>query len=182
MKKNTALKDIALQMQKYNFICESMPNNKLNKMLLVAVKPLDSSKIMVFCEDYGQLPVAEMSYTVNNQGVYLSHFVVIPKFQQYGIGRLMWNIALTHGDKLNKTCIYGMVGPTDDIRGVSDAPNTSFKIEQDALKNIYVKLGCQIDDDNFFKRWKPGEILKNTNKPIVDLVEKMISTQPEETK
>ena len=82
----------------------------------------------------------------------------------------MWDFATAHGDKLGKTCIYGESCPTDPILGIDEHKNGSITAEQEKLKEIYQKLGCKIDGNNFKQTWKQGEIIKSPNKNLVNLL------------
>ena len=173
MNKISQLEEIAATIQSYGFEAQQIESIKLNEPIIVAIKNDSRGKIMIFSEKYGMDCIASISYAINNVGVYVSTFVVIEEMQQKGIGRLMWDLAMAHGDSLGKTCIYGEANPTDPIYGVSGEEGVNFKQEQEKIREIYGKLGCKLDGKNFIRTWRQGEILKSSNKDVISLINKI---------
>ena len=179
MKNEISLQEIAKTIGIYGYVTQQIENSKLNKTLLIAVKKGSKSNVLVFEEENGLNEIGSATFTINGRGVYLSKFVVNENFQQNGIGRLMFNLAMACGDKMGRTCIYGEANPTDPIKGVSNQENNTFLKEQEKIRELYECLGCQLNGENFVRNWQSGKILKQSDKQVISLVNKIFEIQPE---
>lgn len=166
-------------LKNYGFNIEQFKSQNFNKPLLVAMKKSTHGKILIFCDGYGLDQIALASYNINNKGVYLSQFVVNEEFQQKGIGRFMFELAMAHGDYCGVNCVYGVANPTDAIADVSNKKDVTFDKEKQIIKEIYLKLGCTLNGENFIRTWKQGEIIKESNKIIISLIDQLKENEHE---
>ncbi len=136
-------------------------NHKLNQtFVLMAIKG-SHNKIMILDPSDDMSDIATLLYTARGHKTFISSFEVNENYQQCGLGRLLFEIALTHSDILGITTVYGDADPINNIKGVSGEPGISFEDERTAIKTIYQKLGCKIkNDDRFYQDWKKGEKIK----------------------
>ena len=161
MEKNNKFKKLEQEVKNYGMISEQVENKKLGKNVLVVMKKERYGKIMVFDDLNIDEPIGTLKYNIGSNGVYVSEFVVAENFQKNGIARMMWNLAMAHGDMFGKTCIYGEANPTDPIKGTSDQEGVTFEIEQNKINEIYGKLGCKVEGGAFKREWIEGEIINN---------------------
>lgn len=114
--------------------------------LLMAIKGF-RYRLLIFDETSDMTQIAELLYSVRGNKIYISSFEVNENYQQNGLGRMLFEIAMTHGDILGATRIYGDADPINNIKGVSDNENATFEDEQQAIFTIYQKLGCTINPE-----------------------------------
>lgn len=154
-------------------------NQKLQQQfILMAIKGIHN-KIMLIDELNNMFEFATILYSIHGKKIYLSSFEVNENYQQNGFGRLLFEIAIAHGDILDATEIYGEASPINNIKGVSDAENSTFEDEEKAIFTIYEKLGCKINplNHNFYNKWTSG---KKFNKPL-RLLKKLHICLPKKT-
>ena len=132
--------------------------------LLMAIKG-SHHKLLIYDETLDMTQIAEILYAIRGHKVYISSFEVNEDYQQNGIGRLLFNIAATHGDIENATFIYGDADPINNIKGVSDKEGVTFEDEQQTIFKIYQKLGCIVNPEThgFYQVWKYGDKLKHAD-------------------
>ena len=168
----TKMRDMATSLEDYDFATMMVENKKLGKNLLVAMKKQPKGKIMLFDATRGFDEVATILYNINAKGVYVSEFMVNVEYQQCGLGKYIFCLAMAHGDARGKTQVYGEANPTDPIKGVSE--NGNYETEARTICEIYKKLGCIIEDgDKFKQEWKQGEILNmlgEEERKLIDMV------------
>lgn len=142
-------------------------NSKLNQNFIIMSVKGSHNKIMILNPIDNMNDIATILYTARGHKTFISSFEVNENYQQCGLGRLLFDIALTHSDILGITTVYGDADPINNIKGVSRKPGVSFDDERTAIKNIYQKLGCRIEnDDRFYQDWKEGEKIKQAS-PLV---------------
>jgi len=132
--------------------------DKMGKNLLFAAFRKNIWIVRVYDESKGLDEIAEIRYNFNENSIYISSFNVSEEYQQNGIGRMIFEYALAHGDAMGANRVYGTASPTDPFKGISskDESEYTYDKEVEALKTIYKKFGCRfIDDENFVKVWEP---------------------------
>ena len=140
-------------------------NQKLDKQLvLIAVNGIHQ-RIAIFDALAEMKEVATIIYSNRRNKTFISSFEVDENYQQNGIGRLLFEIALTHADILDITMLYGDAEPINNIKDVSNIEGKTFEDEQNTLIKIYQKLGCTINpiDNRFVQKWKSGEKIKQAS-------------------
>lgn len=140
-------------------------NQKLQQQfILMAIKGIHN-KIMLIDELNNMFEFATILYSIHGKKIYLSSFEVNENYQQNGFGRLLFETAIAHGDILGATEIYGEASPINNIKGVSDAENSTFEDEEKAIFTIYEKLGCKINplNHNFYKKWTSGKKIQQAS-------------------
>ena len=168
--------DMCLSLERHDFATIEVLNKKLQKNLIVAMKKQPRGKIMVFDNARGFFEVATILYNINSRGVYLSEFMVNEDYQQCGVGRMIFNLAMAHGDKCGKILIYGVADPTDPIKDVSEKGD--YNLEVKTIRDIYKKLGCTIENENEFKRvWNEGEIVASLCEKEKELIAQVTEDQ-----
>lgn len=160
-------------------ICECVNLKNFDKPLLVVAIKGSKHKIMIYDSPDIAKEIAEISYSNNKKDMFLSTFEVNEQYQQKGLGRFLFNLAVAHVDSTGTSRLYGQANPTNNIKGVSNVEGKTFNHEKQAIIEVYKKLGCHVGfDGNFEQTWKPGEKIKNANELIIYLAQK-ISSQSE---
>ena len=149
-------------------------NSKLKKKFLLTARKSASGKhiLTIYDPDADMFKVGEILYTIHkNNKVFLVAVEIDANYQQSGLGRLLFDIASTHGDIFDATKIYGEAAPINNIRGVTETKEDPYRDEVQALHTIYQKLGCIFEPKShlFSHRWKSGEKIKQAS-PIVETV------------
>ena len=140
-------------------------NKKLDKQfVLIAVNGIHQ-RIAIFDALAEMKKVATILYSNRGNKTFVSSFEVNENYQQNGLGRLLFEIALTHADILDITMLYGDAEPINNIKGISNNENSTFEEEQQAIISIYKKLGCTVNpiDNRFVQKWKSGEKIKQAS-------------------
>ena len=110
---------------------------------------------------------------------------LLSEFQQNGIGRLLFEIAIAHGNKMGANSLYGYASPTSSIKGVSNNEGTSYDKEQMALIDIYSHLGCEfIKNDDYFKfvkTWNREDVKEFENKEINEFISNIVEKNKQTT-
>ena len=145
-------------------------NNFDRPFLLIAIKG-SHQKLLIYDELFNMTKVGEILYAIRGHKVYISSFEVNEDYQQNGIGRLLFNLAATHGDIENATFIYGDADPINNIKGVSGQEGVTFEDEQQAIFKIYQKLGCTVNPEThgFYQVWKLGEKTKQASPLVLEI-------------
>lgn len=105
------------------------------------------TSILLYDDKHGIREVGEICYRANANSIFVSKFETNYDFQQCGLGRFMFNLAMAHGDSLGATTLYGYASPTDAIKGVSDKKGVTYNDEKLNLVKIYKGLGCVVSPD-----------------------------------
>ena len=172
-------KSIEQSIRKYipDAVIDLVNVEKLKKELLfVSTKP-NIYSLKVFDEFSGLDQVAEIRYSINGSSVYISSFVVNEEYQQKGIGKMLFEYALAHGDCMGASRIYGTASPTDPFKGVSSKDDSEYTYDKEVitLKAIYKKLGCRfIDNENFMYTWEQNKKMDKVNPKIKNMIEKCV--------
>lgn len=116
-----------------------------NKTFLCACVEGSSSSIRLYDEEHGLNHVASIDYRANTQSCFISSFETMEDMQKLGLGRFVYNMALAHADALGATYSYGIIEPTNNIKGVSKSYKDCREEEIEALKEIYSHLGNSIE-------------------------------------
>ncbi len=151
-------------------------NHKLNQhFVLMSIKG-SHNKIMILNPEDDFCDIATILYTARGNKTFISSFEVNEDYQQNGLGRLLFDIALTHADILGITNVYGDADPINNIKGVSNQEGITFEDEQQAIIKIYQKLGCTFEPEShrFYQEWKSGEKIKQAN-PLVLTVSNILA-------
>ena len=166
MKPSNRLLNIEKSIKKYN------PNYYTNfvtvdgfsrPLLLVAIKGA-SRKIKIYDDMRGLDNVAIIRYSMNGDRLFISELEVSFDYQRHGIGKMLLELAIAHGDELGAKSMFCHAFPTAQIKGVSQY---GYKAEVDALTKFYQSAGCQIKRlaDNstkmFVQTWTNGEKIDN---------------------
>ena len=165
------------ELEKFGFASKEIHHKKLDKPLLISMRKGPKGQIFIFDKDNGDNEIACIQYTVNPRGVYVSKFVTNEEYQQNGLGRLIFSLAMAHGDALGVQEIYGPIDPTDPIKGVSSEEEDSFDKEKQTLEKIYSSLGCKVEDGKFSRIWKEKEILNNSSEEIKTFIEEVAGSE-----
>ena len=81
-----------------NFVHDTFKVKALNKELLCVFLPGSSNSILLYDENCGLNNVGEIRYVIRDGKCFVSTFETDKNFQQMGIGRFMFNLALAHAD------------------------------------------------------------------------------------
>ena len=120
---------------------------KKEELLFAFVPKKTAKSIYVYKQGSGLQEQAEIHFNLTDVGCYVSSFRVNVNMQQKGIGRALFNLAAAYSDLKGVNCIWGMISPIDDIKGVSNNTTAGSLAEFKALVNIYSSLGNRIDQD-----------------------------------
>ena len=155
---NLKFQQIINEINKYtqNVVFQVVFNQKLNKELLVCFTTSSKSSIMVFDENSNINEIAKISYAIRGNNVVVSSIEVNSDYQQNGIAKMLFNIALAHADFQLANNAFGDVDPINDIRGID---KDNFEKHKETLIEIYKKLGCSYceETNRFNISWEHGE-------------------------
>lgn len=179
------LEDIEVSIKKYSkeAIIQKVYNKSLKRDLLFVFVEGSCKKVMIFDQFRGLNEIATIRYSVAGKRVSLSEFRVNEDYQRNGIGRFMFEFALTHGDAVGAEYVVGFANPTDPIKGVSE--DCGRDDEMLALIEIYKKLGCRFSNVNdvygaqFEQRWISGEKVKGADETMRNLVDLVVGYEKE---
>ena len=135
--------------------------SKLNQPILIAFSDGAANKIFIYNTQNGSDAIGRIRYTNRTDKVYISSFEVERKYQQRGLGKLLFNLALAHADYIGVTKAYGHATPINEVLGINSANEDSFEQILQVLFVVYEKLGCKFDfhgeNNTFTQLWKSGE-------------------------
>lgn len=155
------------------YVIKSYP--KLNESILIVFFKNSANKIKLFCEGSWMDPIAEITYTQHKGRVFISSYEVLEEYQQKGLGRLLFNLALAHADYNGITSLYGHATPINSVQGINNEEEGAYEKIQEVLYKIYEKLGCKFDfygDNNTFSQeWKNGDRFNNLPVEFQSLIE-----------
>ena len=147
---------------------------KLNQPILIVFFKRAANKIKIFDAVNGIDAIAEITYTQHKHKVFISSYEVISEYQQNGLGKLLFNLALAHSDYNGITSVYGHATPINEVKGISSTDKDSYDKIQQVLYKIYEKLGCEFDfygeNNTFSQEWKSGDKFKKIPKEFQKLI------------
>lgn len=161
-----------------NFASEIIYNRKLNKNFLLVFISGSINKLVVYDEEHGTNEIARILYVIRGKNLVVSELEVQEEFQQNGIAKLLFNIALAQADLQGATFAYGQVDPINNIKGI-DADNQRELKEK--LIEIYTKLGCFYNKENncFEICLKENENISGLDSEIKKFVYLITNNSPE---
>lgn len=176
MKASERLLGIEKSIKKYNpghFTC-LLEIEGMERPLLLSASKGASRKIRIYNDTNGLNSIAVIRYSLNGQRIYISDLEVNYDYQRRGIGKLLMELAITHGDILGANYIYGHAFPTAAIKGASEL---GYKAEVDALIKFYQAAGCNIKDltnnstKAFTQSWNNGDKIDNASLKVQIITE-----------
>ena len=175
-----------------NFIYDTFKVKALNKELLCVFLPGSSNSILLYDENCGLNNVGEIRYVIRDGKCFVSTFETDKNFQQMGIGRFMFNMALAHADAVGAKTAYGYPNPTNEIMGVSSGEEDMFEKEKQTLLKIYEKLGCKVEnisinenavmEKKFEICWNHGERYGALSKKQQQFVKRVVTLEKQQNK
>jgi len=164
-------KSIKEEISRYNanFASEIIYNRKLNKNFLLVFISGSKNKLVVYDEEHGTNEIARILYVISGKNLVVSELEVQEEFQQNGIAKLLFNIALAQADLQGATFAYGQIDPINNIKGVEPDNQVALK---EKLIEIYAKLGCiyNKENNNFEMTWNENEKLSGLDRQIKSFV------------
>ena len=149
-------------------------HSKLNQPILIVFCRMSANKIKIFDAINGIDPIGEIVYTLHKHRAFISSYEVLSEYQQKGLGKLLFTLALAHADYNGITSIYGHATPINEVNGIDSQDENAYEEIQNILYTIYEKLGCEFDfygDNNTFSQtWMSGEKFKKIPKEFQKLI------------
>lgn len=172
-----------------NAIIDVVTNKKLGKNLLMVNLSGTHSTILIYDGDKGLSEIGTIRYAIRGDSVFISEFEVEESFQGAGIGRTMFEFALAHADAMGATYAYGYAKPTNAVKGVSKLGEDNFIAEQQAIMEVYKRLGCSFDnpknegtiDKMFEQKWQPTQKYQKLDKNMLPILTKVVEATKNES-
>lgn len=164
-----------------NFTYFIFKHKNLNENFLCVYLPGTANSLLIYENEHTINEIAEIRYSLNGEGCFVSQFECNSKFQKQGFGKLLFNMALSHADAKGITNTFGYITPTNEISGISELHKDKNIEELAALKQVYSKMGCSIISNNEFpgdtkfeQSWQTGEKYKNLTPKQTVFLKKML--------
>lgn len=177
------LKDEILNLSDSVFV-QIVHSSTLDKDFLLTYTSGTHEKIMLFDGKRGFNQIALIYYAIKGTKIKITDFEVDIEYQNKGIGRFLFNLALALSDLQGKVFAYGDANPINEIKGIESVKNVdSYTQHIVKLFEIYQSLGCsfnQKEDINRFETsWKHGEKFNSLNETQQEIVINMLNFNKE---
>lgn len=138
---------------------------KAKRTFICAHFKLDDYKMCLYDpKKESTAPVSRIDYHFNYQGLHISHFKTSAEYQNQGLGRKVYNLAMAHADSVGITYSHGYILPTGEIKAFSNKQAYSELERLNFLKDVYknldnvvIPLINDVFEYEFESTWKHNE-------------------------
>lgn len=151
---------------------------KANKNFLCLCLDGHTKTIRLYSAENNLNEVCEIEFKILNSGVFIEKFETDEFYQNAGLGKYLYNLALGYADYVGCKNSFGYIEPINAINGISNREKYCKNEEVEFLKNVYKKLVNEIEVMNiegidvykFTDNWQTNEKfekLDNIQKEVV---------------